>query len=250
MNVTDVPFNRLVSLLSPKIDFVIHGGACLAEEAEVYFDNELQPVFWIEANPLLIDSLRDRLSDFNGQVCYEAALWSETGIALELNIASNLGSSSLLKPLEHLAVYPQVLFKQSIEVQSMTLDHLCLKLDGSGLLVLDTQGAELEVLKGSTETLRKVKFIYVEYSTKELYESGSTLKSLETFLAGKFSLIFSTQSQWLGYGNALFCEKLPLYQILRIRFSLEFIRLTLEIGYSWRRLIEKIQIIAKDLISK
>ncbi len=56
-------------------------------------------------------------------------------------------------------------------------------------LVLDTQGAELLVLKGATAVLRQVKFVKVEAADfKKSYKGGATAAAIEEYLKD-FSLL-------------------------------------------------------------
>ena len=48
---------------------------------------------------------------------------------------------------------------------------------------IDTQGFELEVLKGATNTLLKnVKYILIEINTKELYKGAPLVNDIDSFL--------------------------------------------------------------------
>lgn len=83
-------------------------------------------------------------------------------------------SDSLLKPKEHLNLFPYVHF-DIIRNQSVP----CFKLDtwskvnnqwGIDFIWCDVNGSEGDVIKGATETLKRTRFLYIEFSDKELYE--------------------------------------------------------------------------------
>ena len=82
------------------------------------------------------------------------------------------GSSSLLKPKEHLTDHPDVFFNEAIKVKTMKLDDWTAanNISTIDLLWLDMQGFELEVLKASSVILPKVKVIHMEVSTRPTYE--------------------------------------------------------------------------------
>jgi FkbM family methyltransferase len=93
-----------------------------------------------------------------------------------MHVAANSTSSSLLDMLpSHKEAAPQSRYigKESIEVQ--TIDSLSsdLMIDGSSVwLKIDTQGYELEVLKGAEQTLEKIDTIQMEVSMIPLYEGS------------------------------------------------------------------------------
>lgn len=65
------------------------------------------------------------------------------------------------------------------KIQTETLDELLNRTDRMGkyqFMKLDTQGSELDILKGATETLKYIKFIVVETSIVE-YTIGSPLQT-------------------------------------------------------------------------
>jgi hypothetical protein len=43
---------------------------------------------------------------------------------------------------------------------------------------MDVQGAEMEVLRGGKNTIAKTRYLYTEYSNKELYEGQANLRKL------------------------------------------------------------------------
>ena len=95
-------------------------------------------------------------------------------------------SGSIRKPKRHLTAHPRITFDQSTTVETTTLDAWC---DQQGIetidfVWMDVQGAELDVVRGGEEALSKTRFIYTEYSNKELYEGQLTLKALLKHLDG------------------------------------------------------------------
>ena len=91
-------------------------------------------------------------------------------------------SSSIKKPKEHLEVTPWCEFNESIEVDSITLDHFFKteSLEKIDFVWMDVQGAEDLVFEGAQELLtnNKIDYIYTEYSDRELYENQMNLKQI------------------------------------------------------------------------
>jgi len=72
-----------------------------------------------------------------------------------------------------------------LKVNTSTLDEYELYPNGIDLLKIDVQGSELDVLKGSINTLTRVKSILVECSISEYNEGGARIMSIITYLKGK-----------------------------------------------------------------
>ncbi|CAK0749748.1 hypothetical protein CCP3SC1_180027 [Gammaproteobacteria bacterium] len=107
-------------------------------------------------------------------------------------VASDGGmSSSILKPKNHLQVFPEVGFESNMGISATTADELILFLSNNGytavvdpldMLYLDVRGAELMVLMGANRTLKRIKYILMEVMRAELYEGQSDFLKLCDFL--------------------------------------------------------------------
>jgi FkbM family methyltransferase len=111
---------------------------------------------------------------------FNLALSFQSGIA-KLHIGksgtglSGMGSSSLLKPKEHLREFPEIDFSEIRVVETVTLEDFC----KSQNVELDVQGAELSVLlQNSGVVKRNVRTIHLEISRKELYEGAPIYKDV------------------------------------------------------------------------
>ena len=89
-------------------------------------------------------------------------------------------SGSIKKPKEHLNVLPWIKYESKIRVPTKTIDawneEVGLKM--IDFIWMDVQGAELSVIRGMEKTLSKVRYLYTEYSDKEMYEGQPTLKQI------------------------------------------------------------------------
>ena len=74
---------------------------------------------------------------------------------------------------------------QKREISIKTLDSLFSTLDLSkpSLIKIDVQGYELEVLKGGIKFLKKIDYILIEVSDKQLYLGQALETEIETFLS-------------------------------------------------------------------
>lgn len=165
------------------INGVLHVGAHQGEEAAVY--NRLGvPVWWVEANPTLLDVLKKKISRYKNQEALMALVTDKPDEIISFNVANNGQSSSILEFGTHEAEHPEVKFVDQIQLSTTTIDKLFE--DGligeANFLNLDIQGAELLALKGAVEYLENVLYIYSEVNRKELYKGCAIFSDVENWL--------------------------------------------------------------------
>jgi len=102
------------------------------------------------------------------------------------NVNWNFGnkSSSLLTPEKHSEEVEFIKFEQLIKVKTNTLSNFCQKssIDLIDIIHMDVQGAELMVLKGANDYLRKIKVIWMEVSNVEYYKGQPLASDVENFM--------------------------------------------------------------------
>jgi FkbM family methyltransferase len=117
-----------------------------------------------------------------------AALGSKTG-RVEFNISANELSSSALPMLrQHEEAAPQSRYVNKQLVPVERLDAMAPKLlppTGMLFLKVDTQGYEMEVLKGATGLLDRAVAIQLELSLVSLYEGAPTYLDMITLMESK-----------------------------------------------------------------
>jgi FkbM family methyltransferase len=168
---------------------VVHVGAHLATEVPTYRNLGLKVIHLFEPQPFAIEKILSCYSSSNDIVIHDYALGSQCGY-LPMFVEPGLydspnrsASSSLLAPAKHLQDYPHVKFSssQSSEVKIVTLDSL--NITNCDLLVVDTQGFDLEVLKGAANTLKHFKWIICEYWSNEAYVNACSLEEILCYLS-------------------------------------------------------------------
>ena len=134
-----------------------------------------------EPNSVEADKIRSKTKSLN---IYKSALSSSDGKIL-LNICKEPGVSSVLEPnFEFLKKFKNVErfeIVKKIEVEAKKLDSL--KIDKIDFIKIDVQGYNLEVLKGSTEALKKAIGIEIECEFKEIYKNQSLFKDVDEYLS-------------------------------------------------------------------
>ena len=129
------------------------------------------------------------------------ALGAQKGSAT-LNLAGNSVSSSLL-PMrhEHVSALPASAYVSSQEVKVERLDDVALSLmpeKGMAFLKVDTQGFELEVLRGAAGILPRTAAIQIEMSLVPLYEGAPEFAEARRYVE---SLGFELFSLVCGFKN-------------------------------------------------
>lgn len=72
-----------------------------------------------------------------------------------------------------------------------TLDSVMAAYDGPFGLKIDTEGHELEVLKGAAETLRRCEFVITETSIKKRFENGYRFSEVVAFMSSQGFEVYS-----------------------------------------------------------
>lgn len=134
---------------------------------------------------------------------------SDAAGATEFDILNADYSSSILPALPEVGGSGQRLdlrIKERIAVELRTLDELAAGagLDGAiDLLKIDTQGAELHVLRGATGILPRVRLIWVEVSFRALYEGSALFADVHAFLSARGFRCYSIHDGFRGADGEL-----------------------------------------------
>lgn len=164
------------------VNGVIHIGGHVGQEIPIYKKiNENLPIYVFEPHPQTYSKLIENIKGYSNIHPYNIALGSKETI-LELFVDDKEGQcNSLLHPKLHLQQYPEVKFNTKINVLVKTLDSIDIQ-DNINFLSMDVQGYELEVLRGSINTIKHINYIMTEINKVELYENGCIINELDDFL--------------------------------------------------------------------
>lgn len=219
-----IDLRELVDRHDMKITGVIHAGAHLCEEAEVYAQVGVPKVWWIEANRDLRNAAAAALEPFDFPRSATMNHWATAllgerdGDEMPFHITNNGQSSSVLQFGTHSRVSPDVHFVDHRIMRARSLDSLVAEyaIDGCNFLNMDLQGAELLVLRGADKTLEQLAYIYTEINVDELYIDCARLPELTAFLADHgFSLAEHRLAgdpqpgmrNWVGWGDGLYVRR-------------------------------------------
>ena len=173
---------------------IVHVGAHLAEELEVYLALYPHRIIWIEADPDQYQKLEKRLLSSNASskcdiLWINACVTDCDGGKVDFFRFNNDGlSSSIFKSTEQLRSNWTGISEtdENFALRTRRLDSIFKSLNieiiDDSLLILDIQGAELLALRGMGIYLTKFKWIEVEVSTEAIYEGAPLYPVIDEFL--------------------------------------------------------------------
>lgn len=187
---------------------VIHVGGFRGEELPLYRSIGVNDTVMFEPQEELCEIIKSQM--LPSETLHNSALGYDRGI-MELNISHRLGgiengdraSSSLLKPKVHLTEHPEVTFTHTETVSVCRLDDFKLK---ANFMNIDVQGYELNVLKGSEETLLNVDVLIAEVNRDEVYENCCQIDDIDNFLNQRGFRREAVVWQSKSWGDALYAR--------------------------------------------
>ena len=185
---------------------IIHIGGHYGEELQDYIDNGIQNIMVFEPLNGNFNVLSDKAANLNANIeGFQVALGSKKGTATMYVSDNEQQSSSILEPAIHLTHHPHVKFPTTEEVEVDLLDEYDCK--DYNFINMDVQGYELEVLKGATETLKQIKYVYCEVNRAEVYKKNAMVEEIDDFL-GEYGMV-RKQTDWAGdiWGDALYIKE-------------------------------------------
>ena len=176
---------------------VIHIGANIGQERKLYARHDLD-VLWVEPDPKVFKELQKNIDKFKKQKAFQYVISDIDKDEVDFHISSNGGqSSSLLELGEHQTIWPEVQYIDKITLQSFTFKTFIEreKIDplSFNTIILDTQGAELMVLRGAGDILKNFTFIKTEAADFESYIGCCKIDDLSSYLS-KFD--FKEVGRW------------------------------------------------------
>jgi FkbM family methyltransferase len=229
---------------SVKPSGVVHVGAHLGEEASAYQEFGWLPVIWLEAQPELVRMLQERLHAPAHKII-QAAIWNVNDLVLNLHVASNSQSSSLLEFGSHSTDYPEIRFTNDISVKSKRLDALIPPSEMPNFINLDIQGVEMQAIEGLGNLIEKVDYIFVEVNRHEVYVNCTKVWELDSYLMNRgFKRVITRWYLKQGWGDALYIRntkkgKRNILQYLRSNFS-QLMFYLVQFGGIFKRSLRKV----------
>jgi len=187
---------------------VLHIGAHIGQEAEVYDSVGMKKMIFVEGNPSIYNKLCENIQKYPGAVAYNALISDDDGKEVDFNISSNDGqSSSILQLGTHKEQHPEVHFVGKMGLKTVRVDTFFEGKDFSGIdfLNIDIQGMELPALKSMGELLLNFKYAYLEVNRAQVYEGCAEIEEVEAYLK-KFGFV-RVEESWVGnWGDAFYIK--------------------------------------------
>lgn len=165
---------------------VLHVGANMGQEAEVYQRLGAHRVIWVEGFEDYFRKLESHLSAFPGQEAHCVLVSDRDGEELQFRIASNTGSSTAMAPGADFARnFDGIVFDKVMTLRARRLDAYFHErntpFDDINVLVLDVEGSELKVLRSIGGLMRHFDWAVCEVSLTPNFEGGPLLKDIDDF---------------------------------------------------------------------
>jgi FkbM family methyltransferase len=212
-----IKFPDLVKKHNLNVTGILHLGACLAEEADMYAEAGVNHVIWFEANPQLSQIILDRIEKYPENKLVSAVVADKIQKEVDFNIIyskdeSNLGCSSLLPLHKHLEYYPDIQQIAVIKLPCITIDGFFVVFHTKheqlyNFVNLDLQGAELLALNGMKKTLEHVDCVYTEVAFEELYKDCPLVDDITDFLEDAGFELVELAKECPSWGDAVYIRK-------------------------------------------
>ena len=194
---------------------VIHVGAWDLHENDWYIPMCGSNVVWVEANPFSYEHVSKPKAETAGQKIYHFAACNVNDVNVNLYIPKDAigvritdGRSDCSSLAKNTAVGEGV----PVAVPAKTLDKMVddedLDINNYDFLNIDTEGAELLVLEGFKNNLDKMKYVVVEITKNDRFNTNCSFETLNNYLTNKgFEL--KEVSDLIGgdWGDAFYVKK-------------------------------------------
>lgn len=187
----------LKALKKYDIDSLIHVGGHRGQEVDFYKSLNLDKIIYFEPVESFAVDIEKKIESLDNFELYKLALGSED-TEVDIFIADkgendDTGSTSILQPRKS-----KITFSTTEKIKVRKLSSLDIK--NIDCAVVDTQGYELEVLKGFEDEIFKFKFLIMEFSTVEGYIGRVVYKDLNKYLNEKNFYMFT---HWKRVANLI-----------------------------------------------
>lgn len=199
-------FKKLIEKYDIPITGIIQIGSNYAQEDELFNNIGIQNKIYIEPCQKAFKFLKEKFNQVENVTLFNVACGEKKEFK-EMFVESQNGgaSNSFLKPKLHTELFPHITFEEKEMVEVVKLDDLTFDRTKYSILMMDCQGAEGFIIKGGTETLKTINFVYTEVLTAELYEDNFLINDLDVLLSD-FKRAETSLTNF-EYGDALYVRK-------------------------------------------
>jgi FkbM family methyltransferase len=201
-----IPLFKLKSKYNINLSGILHIGAHECEELQSYQYCGVSPenIIWVEGNQDKVNKMKNK-----GIKNIYHGLISDKIEMVDFIITNNGESSSILELGEHKKEHPDIHEVNRIRMNTTTIENLLLDNDifiPFNFVVLDVQGVELKALKGMSNLLPYIKYIYTEVNIKYIYENCALITEIDEYLEGFGFKRMETAMTKHGWGDAFYMK--------------------------------------------
>lgn len=196
---------------------LIHIGSHYGQEYEAFRGHGCKNFLMFEPVSCTYEKLIEHIQNCGTEgvkvVTENCALGREDKDNLTLYIDNKQqASTTALKPVKHLELYPDILFEETIEVPQTSLDNYFkeskdVNIKNFNMINIDVGGYELEVFKGAEESLNHIDYIMTEVNREEMYENTCRIEHLDEYLGGYNFIRVATTWPNSMWGDAFYIKK-------------------------------------------
>lgn len=201
-------YSSLIKQYSINVTGVIHVGGHIGQEMETYKKNNVTNLIVFEPQKVPFQKLSAVVESvgFDNVTLINKALGNSCE-SVEMTCNDDGLCSSILNPKHVLEQYPNIVFNRKETVEMVTMDSVIPEDHNFNFLNMDTQGYELEVLKGAQKTLEKIDCVYTEVNNTEVYENNALIEEIDQYLQ-KYDMI-RVETDWMGgtWGDAFYIRQ-------------------------------------------
>lgn len=194
-------YHRLEKL--PSLSTIIDVG--VGDEGSPFLYERFEDAFYISIDPVAEseEAVNEHLRS-DQSVFIEKALGSNTG-EIELEVSNKASRTSLYERTEYDSK-SDITEKRTIELD--TLDRVIsdYEFESPCLLKIDTEGGELEVLKGGKKTLKKVDYVVLEMPLTKNFENSYTFSDAIIAMRENGFEVFQILKAQNRTADVLFCK--------------------------------------------
>lgn len=191
---------------------IIQIGASSGQQVKLFIDNNVKDMILFEPCDKSFSELEQTAEPYKTQanIILSNYILSNKTEEVKFYIGQNEHNSSLLdlhpqRPGLHQAInnHDRYEIKKSISLDDY-FEQTKLDLDLYDFIFMDVQGAEHIVLEGALETLKKIKYVYLEVSFAEIYAGTMLYDDMVKYLATLgFEVVWVDTSGHMNQGDIL-----------------------------------------------
>ena len=212
----------LSSILRVKPTQIIHVGADRGQDRPEYIKIGCKNIVWCEADPQNVAYLE---ANFPQDSVISGIIWKEDIAKLDFYQFDNSAQNSAVAPLPTLDAGRKEVISVPSHKLDTVIDFECIP--KTCLLVIDVQGAELEVLAGAKNVLARTQFVVIEIALhSQGYSETPTQQSINESLGNfGFKPSVSRVSHDNSYKDQLFVKsnRMRLIEIALIDHIFNFL---------------------------